>query len=183
MTPEATTETTHPEGSVSTALVGKRLAEHGLRLPPAWQVPAGDGRSRISASLVRRVGNRLYLSGHVPTDDAGEVCGPYGKVGDAVDLATAQNAAVRTLLSLLASADRAAGDLRHVKAWCVLRCMANSAPGFTDFPTVFNPASALLVDVFGSEIGGHARVAVGVAGLPWDLPVEIEAELELHDPR
>ena len=165
--------------SVTSALVRERLADRGLALPTPWQVPSGPGVS-IPASLVRRVGNRLYVSGHVPIDDGGTVTGPYGTVGAEVDLPSAQQAAVRTLLSLLASVETAASDLGEVKAWCSLHCMVNSAPGFTEFPAVFNPASQLLVDLFGKEIGGHARVAVGVAGLPWNLPVEIEAELELH---
>lgn len=166
--------------SVTSTLVRERLADRGLALPTAWQVPSGPGVS-IPASLVRRVGTRLYVSGHIPTDDEGTVTGPFGTVGAQVDLAGAQQAAVRTLLSLLASVEKETSDLGVVKAWCSLHCMVNSAPDFTKFPAVFNPASQLLVDLFGKETGGHARVAVGVAGLPWDLPVEIEAEVELHD--
>ncbi|WP_063837059.1 RidA family protein [Phaeacidiphilus oryzae] len=172
--------TIHGTGpSVTSGEVRERLALHGHRMPAAWQVPQAPG-TRIPASLVRRVGDRLYVSGHIPTSEEGVVTGPYGKVGEELDLLGAQQAAIRTLLSLLASVERAAGDLAAVRAWCSLHCMVNSAPGFTDFPAVFNPASRLLVDVFGEEIGGHARVAVGVAGLPWNLPVEIEAEVELH---
>ncbi|MER6026448.1 RidA family protein [Streptomyces sp. NPDC001851] len=165
--------------SVSSDLIRQRLATHGFGLPTPWQVPSPAG-ARIPASLVRRVGNRVHVSGHIPTSHDGVVTGPYGTVGDEIDLPSAQTAAVRTLLSLLASVEKAVGDLADVKAWCSLHCMVNSAPGFTDFPAVFNPASRLLVDVFGDEIGAHARVAVGVAGLPWNVPVEIEAELETH---
>ena len=164
---------------MSSPLVRERLAEQGLEMPVAWQVPASAG-ARIPASLVRRVGSHLYVSGHIPTGGDGMVTGPYGTVGDKVALPDAQSAAVRTVLSLIASVERAVGDVGAVQAWCKLHCMVNSAPDFTDFPAVFNPASQLVVDLFGEEIGSHARVAVGVAGLPWDLPVEIEAELELH---
>ncbi|WNM29989.1 RidA family protein [Streptomyces sp. Li-HN-5-11] len=168
-----------PAGSLDSKQIRLRLEERGQSLPTPWQVPSTPGSS-IPASLVRRVSNRLYVSGHIPTDADGNVTGPYGKVGDDVDLATAQQAAVRTVLSLIASVEKAVGDLGVVEAWCSLHCMVNSAAGFTDFPAVFNPASQLLVDAFGPDAGAHARVAVGVAGLPWDLPVEIEAEVQLR---
>jgi enamine deaminase RidA (YjgF/YER057c/UK114 family) len=164
----------------SLARINDVLAAHALELPPPWQVPSMPGTS-IPASLARLVGPRLFLSGHVPTDIDGRVTGPFGKVGAEVSLPQAEQAAVRALLSLLASARQAVGDLTRVAAWCRLNCMVNSAPGFTDLPAVFNPASQLLIDLFGPESGRHARVAVGVAGLPWNLPVEIEAELVLTD--
>lgn len=168
-----------PGRRTSSRAVADRLAEQGLTLPTPWRIPVGDG-VRIPAKLVRVVGNRVFVSGHVPIDGDGALVGPYGKIGDTVGIASAQSAAVRTLLSLLASVEGVVGDLGRVRAWCRLHCMANVVPGFIDFPAVFNPASQLLLDLFGEEIGYHARVAVGVAGLPWDVPVEIEAELELH---
>ena len=90
----------------------------------------------------------------------------------------AQDLAVRALLGVLASVQQAVGDMARVTAWGRVCGMVNAAPGFYDFPAVFNPASRLLRDVFG-DAGHHARVAVGVAGLPWNVPVEIEAELEV----
>jgi enamine deaminase RidA (YjgF/YER057c/UK114 family) len=59
--------------------------------------------------------------------------------------------------------------------------MVNSAPGFNQQPTVINGFSNLIIDVFGAEIGAHARSAVGVAELPFDIPVEIEAEVTIRD--
>lgn len=53
------------------------------------------------------------------------------------------------------------------------------APGFTAFPALVNGASSLIRDLFGPEIGDHARVAIGVGALPFNVPIEIEAELEL----
>lgn len=163
---------------VDRALIDTCLAARGLELPPPWKVPSTPGTA-IPASLIRVTGDRVFVSGHVPTDENGVVTGPYGKVGAEVDLPTAQHLAVRTILSVIASVENAVGDLSRVKAWCVLRCMVDSAPDFTDFPAVFSGSSRLLLDAFGADIGAHARVAIGVAGLPWNLPVEIEAELEL----
>jgi enamine deaminase RidA (YjgF/YER057c/UK114 family) len=55
--------------------------------------------------------------------------------------------------------------------------MVNSAPGFNRQPAVINGFSDLILDVFGAERGQHARSAVGMAELPFDIPVEIEAEV------
>jgi enamine deaminase RidA (YjgF/YER057c/UK114 family) len=164
---------------VSSQEVSKRLAARGLALPEPWRIPISPD-VKIPAQLVRVVGLRGFVSGHVPICKEGQLPGPYGKIGDTVGLPSAQDAAVRTVLSMVASVERVVGDLGRVKAWCRLHCMTNAVPGFFDFPAVFNPASQLLLDMFGEDIGYHARVAVGVAGLPWDVPVEIAAELELH---
>ena len=59
--------------------------------------------------------------------------------------------------------------------------MVNSAPGFNDQPAVINGFTSLIVEVFGTEAGAHARSAVGMAELPFNIPVEIEGEVELHD--
>ena len=58
--------------------------------------------------------------------------------------------------------------------------MVNTSDDFTNYPAVMNGASGLLHDVFGVDAGSHARVAIGVAGLPFDAPVEIETELKLR---
>jgi enamine deaminase RidA (YjgF/YER057c/UK114 family) len=58
--------------------------------------------------------------------------------------------------------------------------MVNTADGFSDQPKVINGFSDLMVEVFGETIGRHARSAVGMAGLPSDIPVEIEMILEVE---
>jgi enamine deaminase RidA (YjgF/YER057c/UK114 family) len=135
---------------------------------------------QIPATRVRVVDTRVSVSGHVPLDADGSIAGPAGKVGAEVDLVAAQRAAVKALLAIIASLEADLGDLGRIRAWCRLFCMVNSAPGFDAFPAVFNPASQLLRDLFGEGIGLHARAAIGVAGLPWNVPVEIEADLELR---
>jgi enamine deaminase RidA (YjgF/YER057c/UK114 family) len=57
--------------------------------------------------------------------------------------------------------------------------MVNSAPGFFRQPAVINGFSDLILEVFGGEVGAHARSAVGMAELPFQIPVEIEGEVEL----
>jgi enamine deaminase RidA (YjgF/YER057c/UK114 family) len=58
--------------------------------------------------------------------------------------------------------------------------MVNSAAGFNKQPAVINGFSDLILELYGPEAGGHARSAVGMAELPFDIPVEIEAEVELN---
>jgi len=62
---------------------------------------------------------------------------------------------------------------------CMLQCFVNAVPEFTDHPSVMNGASDLLVDLFGSEIGLHARFAVGAGSLPGNVAVEAAAVLEI----
>ena len=126
----------------------------------------------------------MFVSGHVPLDAKGNVVGPFGKVGTEISLLQAQEAARLATLAIFASLQRAIGDLDRIGAWLRVYGMVNSAPRFTQYPQVMNGASHLIYDVFvydvfGQAIGDHARVAIGVAGLPWNVPVEIEAELEM----
>ena len=90
-------------------------------------------------------------------------------------------AARLTALAMLASLKRELGDLERIRAWLRVFGMVNTAPDFNRYPLVINGFSDLIIDLFGPERGGHARSAVGLAGLPFGAPVEIEAEL-LIDP-
>jgi enamine deaminase RidA (YjgF/YER057c/UK114 family) len=74
---------------------------------------------------------------------------------------------------------RALGDLDRVGAWLRVFGMVNAAPGFDSYPAVINGCSDLIIQVYGPERGDHARSAIGVAGLPFGMPVEIEAEVEI----
>lgn len=73
------------------------------------------------------------------------------------------------------------GDLGRVAAVLRVFGMVNVAPGFVATPTVVDGCSDLFVAVFGPEIGRHARSAIGVAELPFGLPVEIEAVVAIRD--
>jgi enamine deaminase RidA (YjgF/YER057c/UK114 family) len=80
---------------------------------------------------------------------------------------------------MLASLRAALGDLDRVTAWLRVFGMVNTAPGFTATPSVINGFSELILRLWGPDNGAHARSAVGMAALPFDLPVEIEAEVEI----
>jgi enamine deaminase RidA (YjgF/YER057c/UK114 family) len=159
------------------AAIEERLQKLGLVLPAAVKIPPGV---RLPFAPVRVRGSRAYISGHGPTNPDGSLAGPYGKVGAEVSVEQAYQAARLTALSILGSLQRALGDLERVTAWLRVFGMVNSAPGFIQQPRVINGFSDLILDLYGPERGAHARSAVGMAELPFNLPVEIEAEVEIR---
>ena len=153
-----------------------RLTALGIALPKPWMLPSG---LKVYAQFVRVVGNRVTISGHVPLSHEGTVCGPFGRVGAEVSPEQAQTSAERVMLAVFSSIVRELGTLDKIGAWVRLFGMINTAPHFCDYPQIMNGASRLLCEVYGDDAGRHTRVAVGVAGLPFNVPVEIEAEAEL----
>ena len=149
-----------------------RLAELGLVLPPPVVVPPG---ARLPFAPVRILGDRAFVSGHGPQLPDGSISGPFGKVGAEVSVEEAYESARLTALSMLGSLQRALGDLDRV-AWGRVFGMVASAPGFDRQPAVINGFSDFILDLYG-EAGIHARSAVGMAELPFGLPVEVEAEV------
>jgi enamine deaminase RidA (YjgF/YER057c/UK114 family) len=153
-----------------------RLAELGLVLPEPLQAPAG---ARLPFTNVRVRGNRVFVAGHGPLQADGSLAGPLGKVPVDVSLDQAYQSARLVGLAILASLKRELGDLDRIGAWLRVFGMVNSAPDFQAHPAVINGCSDLVLEVFGQEVGQHARSAVGLAALPFNIPVEVEAELEL----
>lgn len=158
------------------ARVESRLAALGLSLPPPFTPPPGVV---LPFASVRLIGHRACVSGHGPQTAQGTFAEPLGKVGCDLSVAQGYAAARLTGLSILASLKRALGDLDRVAAWVRVFGMVNSAPGFTLQPKVINGFSDLILDLYGPEAGAHARSAVGLAELPFNIPVEIEAEIEV----
>lgn len=156
--------------------IASRLAELGLTLPAPLQMPPGV---TLPFPWVRVVGTRALFSGHGPTNADGSLALPLGKVGREVTEAQAYEAARLTGLAILGSLHRALGSLDDIRAWTKIFGMVNSAPGFNRQPAVINGFTDLIVSVFGSDVGAHARSAVGMAELPFNIPVEIEGEVEL----
>ncbi len=154
-----------------------RLAELGLALPAPLQLPPG---AKLPFPWVRVVGSRAFISGHGPTNPDGSLAHPLGKVGQEVTEEQAYVAARLTGLAILGSLQRELGSLSRIACWVRVFGMVNSAPGFTRQPAVINGFTDLIVSVFGEDHGAHARSAVGLAELPFRIPVEIECEVELH---
>ncbi|HEY2560013.1 MAG TPA: RidA family protein [Caldimonas sp.] len=157
--------------------IEERCRELGLVLPQPLRLPPGVA---LPFPWVRVVGNRALISGHGPTHADGSLAEPLGKVGTEVTPEQAHQAARLTALAILASLKRELGELGRIAHWTRVFGMVNSAPGFDRQPAVINGFSELIVAVFGPERGAHARSAVGMAALPFNIPVEIEGEVELE---
>jgi enamine deaminase RidA (YjgF/YER057c/UK114 family) len=145
--------------------MSNKLSEIEASLPPVPQ-PAGNYVHAV------RTGNLLYLAGkgvHVS-----------GKVGADFTKEQAYQFARETGLILLAVLKQELGTLRRVKRVVKVLGMVNATPEFGDQPFVINGCSDLFVEVFG-EAGRHARSAVGMGSLPMNIPVEIEAIVEVTD--
>ena len=159
-------------------MIEERLAAMGLQLPAPIQLPPGV---KLSFPWVRLHGDRAFVSGHGPLAANGSIAQPLGKVGRDLTLEQGYQAARLTGLAMLASLKLALGDLDRITAWLRVFGMVNTAEGFDRYPMVINGFSDLIMDLFGADRGPHARSAVGLAGLPFNLPVEIEAELAIRD--
>jgi enamine deaminase RidA (YjgF/YER057c/UK114 family) len=149
------------------------IGELGLVLPtPAAPPPAR--RSTV------RTGNLLYTSGAGPVErpDGTRL---QGKVGRELTVDEGRQAARETGLVLLGMIREALGTLDRVVRVVKVLGMVNVAPGMNQTPRVVDGCSELFLEVFGPEVGPHARSAIGVAELPADFPVEIEVILEVTD--
>ena len=150
--------------------IEKKLADLGITLPP----PGAPGGNYVPFVVV---GNLAFMAGQVARE-AGKM--KYtGKVGKDISIEQGQEAAKLCAVNLLAQLKEACGgDLDRVERCVRLGGFVNSPPDFLDHPKVVNGASDLMVQVFG-ERGQHARTAVGVAALPLDSAVEVEAVFQL----
>lgn len=150
-----------------TGTVEAKLAALGITLPVASAPVANYVPSVIS-------GNQLWISGQISVVDGKFLA---GKLAGEADIEVGRAAARQCAINLISQMKAALGDLDRVKRVVKLVGFVNAAPDFTDIPKVVNGASDLFVDVFG-DAGRHARSAVGVAALPFNVSVEVEAVVE-----
>jgi len=144
--------------------VEQKLKVLGLELPAA-PPPIANYVGAVQS------GDLVFVSGHGPVKDGKLTY--RGKLGREFSVAEGYEAARLVILNSLASLRDAIGDLDRVRRVIKLFGMVNSTPDFLRQPEVINGASDLLVAVFGDR-GRHARSAVGMAALPFDIAVEIE---------
>ncbi|BAF88316.1 RidA family protein [Azorhizobium caulinodans] len=149
--------------------VEQKLAELGITLP----TPTAPLANYVPSV---RTGNLLFISGQVSIDGAGKLS--TGKLGAGLDVDAGRAAARLCGINLIAQMKVALGDLDKVVRIVKLVGFVNSAPDFVDHPKVINGCSDLFVEVFGDK-GRHARSAVGIAALPFDAAVEVEAIVEV----
>ena len=147
-----------------------RLRELGLTLPPS---PPEAG-TYVNAV---RTGNLLFLAGHVPFRADGSLV--MGKLGRDLDAAAGYEAARLAGLGVLVTITREVGSLDRVKRLVRVLGVVNATADFVEHTQVVNGASDLFVAIWG-DAGRHARLAVGVASLPFDLALEIEVIAELE---
>ena len=155
--------------------IERRLGELGLALPAELQLPPGV---EIPFRWVRVRGTRAIVSGHGALTPDGTPAGPFGRVPGEVSLEEAQTSARLATLAILASLRAEIGDLDRV-TWLLVSGFVNADPGYAQTTMVMNPSSELILDLYGSDAGAHARTAIGVGALPQNLPVIIAAEVEL----
>lgn len=140
-------------------------------IPPHAPEPKG-----VYVPLLRD-GHHVYLSGHLPVNTDGTLI--RGKVGKDIDIEAGKLAARQVGLTILSTLIANLGNLDRVKRVVRIFGMVNAIDGFEKQPYVINGCSELFVDVFGPENGIGARSACGVASLPENVPVEIEAIFEI----
>ncbi|MDR2347172.1 MAG: RidA family protein [Bifidobacteriaceae bacterium] len=165
---QTNTATNDPRPPPDTAAL--RLAALGIELPAPPAPVAAYVPVRVS-------GLTAFVSGQLPIRDGQVVC--CGRLGDDVTAAQGYDAARLTAVNILAQLRAALGSLDRVAQVDRVAVLVACTADFADHPQVADGASDLLVAVFG-ESGRHARVACGVASLPFNTPVEIEAQVTLR---
>lgn len=150
--------------------IAQRLNELGIVLPPL-AVPAAAYVPFV------RTGDLVFISGHIAKKDGK----PWvGQLGRDIDTATGQAAARAIAIDLMGTLSAAlGGDLERVVRIVKLMSLVNSTLDFTEAHLVTNGASELLGEVFGAEVGAHARSAFSVAQIPMGACVEIELIAEV----
>lgn len=154
----------------------ERLQELGLTLPAPARAP---DNVRLPFSFANLRGDRLLFSGSPKSNMDGSIAGPFGLLG--AEFTTEEGYAVaRDIgLSVLANMKAEIGELSRITGWTRVFGMVASAPGYTEQHVVVNGFSDLVIEVFGPEVGRHARSAIGVSGLPLNFAIEIEGEVQV----
>lgn len=148
-----------------TGAIDARLAELGIDLPEA-PAPAANYVPWVVT------GNLVFIAGQVPYRDG--KLSHVGKLGNAFTVEEGQACARIVAINVLAQLKAACGgDLDRVTRCVKLGGFVNATPDFTEIPQVVNGASELFIEIFG-DAGRHARTAVGVAVMPFDVAIEVE---------
>lgn len=150
-------------------MIEEKLNSLGIRLLPSIK-PVGAYVPAL------RVGNLLFLSGILPFRDG--KLSKKGKVGRDLSIEEAQEEAFQVVINALSVVKDFTGSLERVERCVKITGYIACVENFTDHPKVLNPASELLIKLFG-ENGKHCRVAVGVNSLPLDASVEMDFIFEV----
>jgi enamine deaminase RidA (YjgF/YER057c/UK114 family) len=163
--------------STSNDQIQSKLDSLGLKLPQPLKAPPNV---KTPSAWIRIRKDKAYISGHGPQNPDGSVAGPFGKVGtNDVSVEQGYESAKLACLSILGSLKRELGSLEKVEAWLQVRVMINTVEGFTKTANVADGFSDLILTLYGHDVGMHARSAIGVQALPVNLPVIIDALVEI----
>lgn len=155
-------------------MISEKLLSLGLVLPK----PASSVANYVPYTISSQ--GLVIISGQLPMENGAVLY--TGKVGRDVDLKTGQDAARLCALNILAQLEQACqGHWTRVKGCLRLGGFVQCCDTFTEHSKIMNGASDLIVEVFGPEIGRHARAAVGMNALPLNAAVEVEALFELTE--
>lgn len=149
--------------------IDAKLASLGITLPAA-AAPAANYVPYVLS------GKMLHVSGQLPME-SGKIA-VTGQLGAGVHTTEGQRAAELCAINILAQAQAALGDLDRIVRVVKINVLVSSTPDFHEQHLVANGASNLLANVLG-EAGKHARAAVGMASLPLNAAVEIDAIIEV----
>ena len=148
-----------------------KLKEKGIVLTP----PSSPVANYVNAV---RVSNLLFLSGKGPQKADNTYI--TGKVGKDLTIEQGYEAARLTAIAHLAVLKNELGSLNKVKRIVKVLGMVNCTEDFKDQPKVINGYSDMMVEIFG-EKGKHARSAVGMVALPFNMAVEVEVIVEIEN--
>lgn len=150
-------------------MIEEKLKDCGIVLPQPIKPVGAYTVAQLSENL-------LFLSGILPFRDGKLI--RKGKVGKDISVAEASDEALQVVINALAIVKDYLGSLERVKKCIKITGYVASSENFTEQHIVLNPASELLVRIFG-ERGKHCRVAVGVCSLPLDASVEMDFIFEI----
>jgi enamine deaminase RidA (YjgF/YER057c/UK114 family) len=157
--------------------IEQRLQEMGVELPPAPDAPPGF---KFSFAWARQSGTRVFLSGHGALTPDGKPAGPFGRVPSEVSLEAAQESARGAAVAAVGSLKTLIGELDRVRVWSMVYGAVNADVGYPETTNVINGYSDFVLDLFGHDVGQHARMAVGVTAVPLNLCLVVGAEVEIH---
>lgn len=151
--------------------IEEKIEDLGIALQEQ-KVPPG-----LKIKMSKRIGDLVYLSGNGPIRSDGKRV--EGQVGSDLSIEEGYDAARTTAINHLSVLKAEIGDLNKVVNIVKVLGMVNCASDFTEHPSVINGYSELMIEVFG-ERGMHARSAIGVASLPWNLACEVETIVQVR---
>ena len=153
-----------------------RLEQLGIALPSAPAPPPGFA---FSFSWARVRGDRAFLAGHGALSTEGAPLGPFGRVPSEVSLGQAQESARGAAIAMLGSLKRELGNLDRIDAWLMVWSAVNADPGYPETTNVANGFSDLILEIFGPDVGAHARMAVGATAIPLNYCFVAGAEVAI----